>query len=35
MWSQSNKKNIYIDATGNSYAGGDDKLNFFYVALQL
>ena len=32
MWNQANKKK-YIDAAGNSDAGGDDKLNFFfYVA---
>ena len=31
MWNQANnKKNI--DAAGNSDAGGDDKLNFFFVA---
>ena len=31
MWNQANKKYIYIDAAGNSDAGGDDKLNFFFM----
>ena len=30
MWNQANKK-INIDVAGNSDAGGDDKLNFFFM----
>ena len=31
MWNQANKKKI--DAAGNLDAGGDDKLNFFFMWL--